>query len=58
MLHSLEERVMSSGAEELLQHEVVGVLPLVEQHGGREAHRADEESQPGGEERESRDITP
>ena len=38
---------MSSGAEELLQHEVVGVLPLIEQHGGREAHRADEERQPG-----------
>ena len=37
---------MSPRAEELLQHEVVGVLPLIKKHGRCEAHWADEESQP------------
>ena len=46
LLDSLEQGVVASGAEELLQHEVVGVLPLIKQHGRGEAHGADEEGQP------------
>lgn len=37
---------MASRAEELLQHQVVGVLPLVEKHGRSEANGTDEERQP------------
>ena len=37
---------MPPRAKELLQHEVVGVLPLIKQHGRCEAHWADEECQP------------
>lgn len=36
--HILEQRIMSSRAEELLEHEVVGVLPLVKEHRRCEAH--------------------
>lgn len=45
-LHLLKQSIMASRAEELLQHKVVRVLPLVKQHGRSEADGADEERQP------------
>lgn len=42
----LEQRIMSSRAEELLEHEVVGVLPLIKEHWRCEAHWANKEGQP------------
>lgn len=39
----LEEGVVAAGAEEFLQHEVVGELAFIEEHGGGKAHRANKE---------------
>lgn len=52
--HILKQRIMPSRAEELLEHEVVGVLPLVKEHWRCEAHRANKEGQPAARNKEKR----
>lgn len=45
-LERREESVLSSQLDKLLQHQVVRIALLVEQHRGRESNRADEEGKP------------
>ena len=39
----LKEGIVAAGAEEFLQHEMVGELAFIEEHGGGKAHGANEE---------------
>lgn len=52
----LKQCIMPSWAEELLEHKVVGILPLIKEHWRSEADWANKEGQPATQNRNKDDV--